>query len=102
MHFSRTTNMILIDAERLAASRPNRPLFGDVSVTIADGDRVGVVGLDGSGKSTLLRMLAGELRPETGEVRRGRGVRRRGVRGRGCEDGLTGRRDGPAPRRALR
>ena len=67
--------MILIDAERLAASRPNRPLFGDVSVTIADGDRLGVVGLNGSGKSTLLRMLAGELRPETGEVRRGRGVR---------------------------
>jgi len=67
--------MILIDAERLAASRPNRPLFGDVSVTIADGDRLGVVGLNGSGKSTLLRMLAGALRPETGEVRRGRGVR---------------------------
>jgi len=67
--------MILIDAERLAASRPNRPLFDDVSVTIADGDRLGVVGLNGSGKSTLLRMLAGELRPETGEVRRGRGVR---------------------------
>jgi len=67
--------MILIDAERLAASRPNRPLFADVSVTIADGDRLGVVGLNGSGKSTLLRMLAGALRPETGEVRRGRGVR---------------------------
>src|SRR3954451_1690543 len=67
--------MILIDAERLAASRPNRPLFSDVSVTIADGDRLGVVGLNGSGKSTLLRMLAGELRPEAGEVRRGRGVR---------------------------
>ncbi len=67
--------MILIDAERLAARRPNRPLFADVSVTVSDGDRLGVVGLNGSGKSTLLRMLAGELRPETGEVRRGRGVR---------------------------
>ncbi len=67
--------MILIDAERLAASRPNRPLFADVSVTISDGDRLGVVGLNGSGKSTLLRMLAGELRPETGEVRWGRGAR---------------------------
>src|SRR4051794_24466554 len=67
--------MILIDAERLAASRPNRPLFADVSVTVADGDRLGVVGLNGAGKSTLLRMLAGELRPESGEVRRGRGVR---------------------------
>ena len=67
--------MILIDAERLAASRPNRPLFADVSVTISDGDRLGVVGLNGSGKSTLLRMLAGELRPEAGEVRSGRGAR---------------------------
>jgi ATP-binding cassette subfamily F protein uup len=67
--------MILIDAERLAASRPNRPLFADVSVTISDGDRLGVVGLNGSGKSTLLRMLAGELQPETGEVRWGRGAR---------------------------
>ena len=67
--------MILIDAERLAASRPNRPLFADVSVTISDGDRLGVVGLNGSGKSTLLRMLAGELRPEAGEVRWGRGAR---------------------------
>jgi ATP-binding cassette subfamily F protein uup len=67
--------MILIDAERLAASRPNRPLFADVSVTISDGDRLGVVGLNGSGKSTLLRMLAGELEPETGEVRWGRGAR---------------------------
>ncbi|MEY2446513.1 MAG: transport system ATP-binding/permease protein, partial [Ilumatobacteraceae bacterium] len=67
--------MILIDAERLAASRPNRPLFADVSVTISDGDRLGVVGLNGSGKSTLLRMLGGALRPESGEVRWGRGVR---------------------------
>jgi ATP-binding cassette subfamily F protein uup len=67
--------MILIDAERVAASRPNRPLFADLSLTVGDGDRVGVVGLNGCGKSTLLRMLAGELEPEAGEVRWGRGAR---------------------------
>jgi ABC transport system ATP-binding/permease protein len=67
--------MILIDAEQLAASRPNRPLFADVSMTISDGDRLGVVGLNGCGKSTLLRMLAGTLEPEAGEVRWGRGAR---------------------------
>ena len=67
--------MILIDATKLAASRPNRPLFADVSITISDGDRVGVVGLNGCGKSTLLRMLSGELAPESGEVRWGRGAR---------------------------
>ena len=67
--------MIVIDAERLAASRPNRPLFADVSLTVADGDRVGVVGINGCGKSTLLRMLAREAEPELGEVRWGRGAR---------------------------
>ena len=67
--------MILIDAEGLAASRPNRPLFADVSLTIADGDRIGVVGINGCGKSTLLRMLAREQEPEAGEVRWGRGTR---------------------------
>ncbi|MFZ4721320.1 MAG: ABC-F family ATP-binding cassette domain-containing protein [Ilumatobacteraceae bacterium] len=67
--------MIVIDAEGLAASRPNRPLFADVSLTVGDGDRVGVVGINGCGKSTLLRMLARELEPESGEVRWGRGAR---------------------------
>jgi ATP-binding cassette subfamily F protein uup len=67
--------MILIDAERIAASRPNRPLFAGLSVTLNDGDRLGVVGLNGAGKSTLLRILAGELQPEAGDVRWGRGAR---------------------------
>ncbi len=55
-------------------SRPNRPLFSDVSVTVSRGDRLGVVGINGTGKSTLLSVIAGTRRPETGEVRRGRGV----------------------------
>ncbi|MCU1353691.1 MAG: putative transporter ATP-binding protein, partial [Acidimicrobiales bacterium] len=67
--------MILLDADGLAASRPGRSLFEDVSVTLSTGDRVAVVGLNGSGKSTLLRMLAGTTEPEAGTVRRGRGAR---------------------------
>ncbi len=68
--------MILIDAARLAASRPDRPLFADVSVTVSDGDRLGVVGINGSGKTTLLRMLAREIDPGAdGVVRWGRGAR---------------------------
>lgn len=66
---------ILLDAERISASRPDRPLFTDLSLTVSDGDRIGVVGINGAGKSTLLRMLGGELLPETGTVRRGNGVR---------------------------
>ena len=67
--------MILIDAQGLKASRPNRPLFDDVSFTLSEGDRVGVVGLNGCGKSTLLRILSGDYRPDAGVVRKGRGAR---------------------------
>src|SRR3954451_5016952 len=67
--------MILVDLERVAARRPDRPLFEDLSLTVSSGDRLGVVGRNGSGKSTLLRVLSGESNPEEGTVRRGRGVR---------------------------
>ena len=67
--------VILIDAQSLKASRPNRPLFDDISLTLSDGDRIGVVGLNGCGKSTLLRILSGDYSPDAGVVRYGRGSR---------------------------
>ncbi len=67
--------VILVDAQGLAASRPGRPLYADVSLTLSSGDRLAVVGLNGCGKSTLLRQLAGRVEPEAGTVRRGRGTR---------------------------
>jgi ATP-binding cassette subfamily F protein uup len=67
--------VILIDAQGLKASRPNRPLFDNISLTLSDGDRIGVVGLNGCGKSTLLRILSGDYSPDSGVVRYGRGAR---------------------------
>ena len=67
--------MILADVDGVGASRPDRPLFTDCSVTVQTGDRLGVVGPNGSGKSTLLRLIAGVDEPEVGAVRRGRNVR---------------------------
>jgi ABC transport system ATP-binding/permease protein len=67
--------VILVDAAGVSASRPGKPLFGDLSVTVSSGDRLAVVGLNGCGKSTLLGVLAGTVIPESGEVRRGRGAR---------------------------
>jgi ATP-binding cassette subfamily F protein uup len=66
---------ILVDLERVSARRPDRPLFESLSLTVSTGERVGVVGINGTGKSTLLRVLAGVAEPESGTVRRGRGVR---------------------------
>jgi ATP-binding cassette subfamily F protein uup len=44
-------------------------------LTLSDGDRIGVVGLNGCGKSTLLRILSGDYSPDSGVVRYGRGAR---------------------------
>jgi ATP-binding cassette subfamily F protein uup len=67
--------VILLDATALAASRPGRQLFADVSLTLSTGDRLGLVGINGTGKSTLLRVLAGKADPEAGTLRQGRGAR---------------------------
>ncbi|MGH9233983.1 MAG: ABC-F family ATP-binding cassette domain-containing protein, partial [Acidimicrobiales bacterium] len=67
--------MILVDAQDLAVSRPGKPLFTGLSVTVSSGDRLAVVGINGCGKSTLLGVLAGTVEPEAGVVRRGRGAR---------------------------
>ncbi|HET6964978.1 MAG TPA: ABC-F family ATP-binding cassette domain-containing protein [Acidimicrobiales bacterium] len=66
---------VLVDAAGVSVSRSDRVLFAGLSVTVSDRDRLGVVGINGTGKSTLLRVLAGTVQPESGEVRRGRGVR---------------------------
>lgn len=67
--------VILIDAVDVTMTRPDRPLFVDVSVTLSTGDRLGVVGINGTGKSTLLRVLGGLIPPESGQVVPGSGVR---------------------------
>ncbi|WP_439601515.1 ABC-F family ATP-binding cassette domain-containing protein [Devosia sp.] len=51
------------------------PLFRDLSLVVADGDRVGLVAGNGLGKTSLLRVIAGLAEPTGGEVVRSRGLR---------------------------
>ncbi|MEM9633482.1 MAG: ABC-F family ATP-binding cassette domain-containing protein [Pseudomonadota bacterium] len=51
------------------------PLFSDINLTIAKGDRIGLVAANGSGKSTLLRAIAGDSEPTHGEITTSRGLR---------------------------
>ena len=51
------------------------PLFKDLDLTIADGDRVGLIAGNGNGKSSLLRVIAGLSEPSLGEVTLSRGLR---------------------------
>lgn len=46
-----------------------RPILADVSLTVAPGETLAVVGESGTGKSTLLRLVLGLQRPDAGTVR---------------------------------
>ncbi|HEY8589890.1 MAG TPA: ABC-F family ATP-binding cassette domain-containing protein [Naasia sp.] len=65
----------LLGAERLSLEYPTRVIFDDVTIGVAEGDRIGIVGRNGDGKTSLLRMLAGDLEPDTGRVTRRGGTR---------------------------
>ena len=64
----RSQSAPLINVRSISKSFGVAPLFENVSFTVSDGDRIGLIGPNGSGKSTLLRILAGTENPDEGEV----------------------------------
>src|SRR3984893_16574342 len=65
----------IISAQGLAKRYGAAPLFRNISFTVSEGDRIGVIGPNGSGKSTLLEMLIGRVRPDSGDVAIRKGTR---------------------------
>ena len=65
----------LIEAEHISKSLGGRALFQDLSFVLSPGTRLGLIGPNGAGKTTLLRMLAGQLDPDQGSIRRADGVK---------------------------
>ena len=51
------------------------PLLDNLSLSISAGERICLLGRNGAGKSTLLRVLAGEITPDNGQVRRDANIR---------------------------
>ena len=67
--------MIVTDLASVTRAHGDRTIFADLSWTIDDRARVGLIGPNGSGKSTLLRTIAGLELPEGGLVTRRRDLR---------------------------
>ena len=59
---------LLLNVQGLEKSFGSTRLFEGISLTISDGDRIGLIGPNGSGKSTLLKILAGMQSADKGEV----------------------------------
>src|SRR5690606_33285430 len=70
---ARCAAMTLLRAAGLRLTFGSRTIFQDLTLTLEEGERVGLVGVNGSGKSSLMRILAGDVAPDAGErqVRRG-------------------------------
>ena len=69
----------IISAQGLSKRYGAAPLFRDISFTVSEGARIGIIGPNGSGKSTLLEILNGRVKPDTGDVAIRKGTRVRCV-----------------------
>jgi len=58
----------ILNAQGISKAFGAKPLFQEVSFTVSEGDRIGLIGPNGSGKSTLLRILAGTEVPDSGNL----------------------------------
>jgi ATPase subunit of ABC transporter with duplicated ATPase domains len=65
----------ILSANEVALSFGHQHLLEGVTLAVAAGEKVGLVGRNGSGKTSLLKILAGEIAPDAGEITRRRGVR---------------------------
>jgi len=64
----------MLSVSNISKSYGDQTLFGDLTVNVAAGERIALIGSNGSGKSTLLDILAGETSPDSGTVSRSRHV----------------------------
>ncbi|MBD2107291.1 ABC transporter ATP-binding protein [Nodosilinea sp. FACHB-13] len=56
-------------ARDLSFGYPDQPeVLGNISLTISEGDRVGIIGHNGCGKTTLFMLLCGVFTPAAGEI----------------------------------
>ena len=66
--------MPLITASNLSVSFAELDVFEGISLEVGERARVGIVGPNGQGKTTLLETLVGGIAPQSGSVRRRRGL----------------------------
>jgi ATP-binding cassette subfamily F protein uup len=58
----------ILNAQSVTKQFGAKPLFYNISLTVEEGDRIGLIGPNGAGKSTLLAILAGQVEPDSGEL----------------------------------
>lgn len=62
---------MLFELKNISKNLEEKALFTDFSSRILQGERIAIVGKNGCGKSTFLKILLGELKQDSGEIKRG-------------------------------
>jgi len=66
---------VLLTCDAIGKSFGSRTVFSDISLSLHDGERLGIIGPNGAGKSTFLQILSGSLSSDDGTVSTRKGVR---------------------------
>jgi ATP-binding cassette subfamily F protein uup len=75
MSTSTTTARTIIGVQGITHSYGNQPVLENISLTIHEGDRIGLIGRNGCGKSTLMKIFSGTITPDYGAVSLRQGIR---------------------------
>jgi ATP-binding cassette subfamily F protein uup len=66
---------VLLTCDAIAKSFGSRTVFSNISLSLHDGDRLGIIGPNGAGKSTFLQILGGGMSADDGKISVRKGVR---------------------------
>jgi ATP-binding cassette, subfamily F, member 3 len=74
-NFSPRLCVTLLSLSNIGVSFGATELFKNVTFTVAEGERWGIIGRNGAGKTTIFKLITGELAPTVGSVARKPGLR---------------------------
>ncbi len=68
---SGNSGRLVLKASNISHAYGEKTIIRDFGITLMRGDRVGIIGPNGCGKTTLIKILLGELKADSGEIRHG-------------------------------
>ncbi len=75
MQKQKNAQSIILSCTHLSKKFEDLEVLKDVSFTVHKGEKIGLVGPNGSGKSTLLKIIAGEIKNDSGSVTFGQNIK---------------------------
>ena len=60
--------MIILSASELSLSFGDTEILQNVSFSVNEGDKLGIIGVNGAGKTSLFRLITGQYTPDSGGV----------------------------------